>query len=208
VPAELLGFLGIAVLVIVTPGPDTALTIRNTLLGGRAGGIATAFGVVGGQAVWALATSLGVVALLLASEPAFVAVRLAGAAYLVFLGVQTLVSAWRGHSWEIASGHGKSELAPGAAARQGLVSNLGNPKMAAFFPSLLPQFVPAGEPAFVPVLLLGLLFCTMTLVWLTAYAVVVSRAQGFLRRTGVKRALEAVTGTVLVALGLRLAAER
>jgi threonine/homoserine/homoserine lactone efflux protein len=208
VPAELLGFLGIAVLVIVTPGPDTALTIRNTLLGGRAGGIATAFGVVGGQAVWALATSLGVVALLLASELAFVAVRLAGAAYLVFLGVQTLVSAWRGHSWEIASGHGKPALAPGVAARQGLVSNLGNPKMAAFFPSLLPQFAPAGEPAFVPVLLLGLLFCAMTLVWLTAYAVVVSRARGFLRRTGVKRALEAVTGTVLVALGLRLAAER
>jgi threonine/homoserine/homoserine lactone efflux protein len=208
VPAELLGFLGIAVLVIVTPGPDTALTIRNTLLGGRAGGIATALGVVGGQAVWALATSLGVVALLLASELAFVAVRLAGAAYLVFLGVQTLVSAWRGHSWEIASGHGKSALAPGVAARQGLVSNLGNPKMAAFFPSLLPQFAPAGEPAFVPVLLLGLLFCAMTLVWLTAYAVVVSRARGFLRRTGVKRALEAVTGTVLVALGLRLAAER
>ena len=59
--------------------------------------------------------------------------------------------------------------------------------MAAFFTSLLPQFVPAGEPAFLPVLLLGLLFCTMTLVWLTAYAVVVSRAQGFLRRTGVKR---------------------
>ena len=207
-PAELIGFLGVAVLVIVTPGPDTALTIRNTLLGGRAGGIATAFGVVAGQAVWALATSLGVVALLLASEPAFAAVRLAGAAYLVFLGAQTLLAAWRGGSWEVARGDGTRSLAPRVAARQGLVSNLGNPKMAAFFPSLLPQFVPAGEPAFLPLLLLGLLFCTMTLVWLTAYAVVVSRAQGFLRRTGVKRALEAATGTVLIALGVRLAAER
>jgi threonine/homoserine/homoserine lactone efflux protein len=206
--AELIGFLGVAVLVIVTPGPDTALTIRNSLLGGRAGGIATAFGVVGGQAVWALATSLGVVALLLASEPAFAAVRLAGAAYLVYLGGQTLVAAWRGGSWEVAGGRGTPALPPRTAARQGLVSNLGNPKMAAFFTSLLPQFVPGGEPAFAPLLLLGLLFCTMTLVWLTAYAVVVSRAQGFLRRTGVKRALEAVTGTVLVALGLRLAAER
>jgi threonine/homoserine/homoserine lactone efflux protein len=208
VPAELIGFLGVAVLVIVTPGPDTALTIRNTLLGGRAGGIATAFGVVAGQAVWALATSLGAVALLLASEPAFAAVRLAGAAYLVFLGAQTLLAAWRGGSWEVARGEGTPALAPRVAARQGLVSNLGNPKMAAFFPSLLPQFVPAGEPAFLPLLLLGLLFCTMTLVWLTAYAVVVSRAQGLLRRSGVKRALEAATGTVLVALGLRLAAER
>jgi threonine/homoserine/homoserine lactone efflux protein len=207
-PVELIGFLGVAVLVIVTPGPDTALTIRNTLLGGRAGGIATAVGVVAGQAIWALATSLGVVALLLASEPAFAAVRLAGAAYLVFLGAQTLLAAWRGGSWEAAAGEGTPALAPRVAARQGLVSNLGNPKMAAFFPSLLPQFVPAGEPAFLPLLSLGLLFCTMTLVWLTVYAVVVSRAQGFLRRTGVKRALEAATGTVLVALGLRLAAER
>jgi threonine/homoserine/homoserine lactone efflux protein len=209
VPAELIGFLGVALLVIVTPGPDTALTIRNTLLGGRAGGIATALGVVSGQAVWALATSLGVVALLLASEPAFAAVRLAGAAYLVFLGVQTLVAAWRGGSWEAeARGGPRRGLRPRVAARQGFVSNLGNPKMAAFFPSLLPQFVPAGEAAFAPLLVLGLLFCTMTLVWLTAYALVVSRAQGFLRRTGVRRALEAVTGTVLVALGLRLATER
>jgi threonine/homoserine/homoserine lactone efflux protein len=208
VPAELIGFLGVAVLVIVTPGPDTALTIRNTLLGGRAGGIATAFGVVGGQAVWALATSLGVVALLLASEPAFATVRLAGAAYLVYLGAQTLAATWRGGSWEVAAGNEKPALAPRVAARQGLVSNLGNPKMAAFFPSLLPQFVPPGEPSFAPLLLLGLLFCTMTLVWLTAYALVGSRAQGFLRRIGVKRALEAVTGTVLVALGLRLATER
>jgi threonine/homoserine/homoserine lactone efflux protein len=208
VPAELIGFFGVAVLVIVTPGPDTALTIRNTLLGGRPGGIATAFGVVGGQAVWALSTSLGIVALLLASEPAFAAVRLAGAAYLVYLGVQTLVAAWRGGSWEVADRAGKPALAPRTAARQGFVSNLGNPKMAAFFPSLLPQFVPSGEPAFLPLLLLGLLFCTMTLLWLTTYAVVVSRAQGFLRRTGVKRALEAFTGTVLVGLGVRLAAER
>ncbi len=208
-PAELIGFLGVAVLVIVTPGPDTALTIRNTLLGGRAGGIATAIGVVCGQAVWALATSLGVVALLLASEPAFAAVRLAGAAYLVFLGIQTLLAAWRGGSWDVEARDGRRKgLRPRTAGRQGLVSNLGNPKMAAFFPSLLPQFVPAGEPAFAPLLLLGLLFCAMTLVWLTAYALVVSRAQGFLRRTGVKRALEAVTGAVLVALGLRLAAER
>jgi threonine/homoserine/homoserine lactone efflux protein len=208
VRADLTGFLGVAVLVIVTPGPDTALTTRNTLLGGRPGGLATAFGVVGGQAVWALATSLGVVALLLASEPAFAAVRLAGAAYLVYLGLQTLLAAWRGsgHAVEIRGNGGG--LAPHVAARQGLVSNLGNPKMAAFFTSLLPQFVPAGEAAVLPLLLLGLTFCALTLVWLTAYALAVARAGSYLQRAGIRRALEAATGTVLVALGLRLAAER
>ena len=203
-PVELIGFLGVAVLVIVTPGPDTALTIRNTLIGGRAGGVATAAGVVAGQAVWALATSLGVVALLLASEPAFAAVRLAGAAYLVFLGAQTLLAAWRGGSWAAAAGEETSALAPRVAARQGLVSNLGNPKMAAFFPSLLPQF---GN-SFPLLLTLGLTFCALTLAWLSLYAVVVARAGDFLSRSAIRRWIEAVTGAVLVALGLRLATER
>ena len=85
-----LAFLGISILVIVTPGPDTAMTVRNTLLGGRAGGIATALGVATGQAIWALATSIGIVALLVASEPVFNAVKFAGVAYLVFMGAQAL----------------------------------------------------------------------------------------------------------------------
>src|SRR5919112_5575493 len=92
----LLAFLGVAALVIVTPGPDTAVTIRATLLGGRRAGVMTAFGVVTGQACWSLAASAGVTALLVASEPAFVAVKLAGAAYLVWLGAHALWAAVRG----------------------------------------------------------------------------------------------------------------
>src|SRR5882672_12662327 len=91
----LLAFLGISALVIMTPGPDTAITIRNTLLGGRIGGLATALGVAVGQAIWALATSAGIVALLVASEPVFLAVKYAGAAYLVILGAQALFQALR-----------------------------------------------------------------------------------------------------------------
>ena len=93
--SELLAFLGVAVLVIVTPGPDTAVTIRSTLLGGRTAGVMTAFGVVTGQACWSLAASAGITALLVASEPAFLAVKLAGAAYLVYLGLHALLSAVR-----------------------------------------------------------------------------------------------------------------
>jgi threonine/homoserine/homoserine lactone efflux protein len=206
--SQLVAFLGVAVLVIVTPGPDTALTIRNTLLGGRPAGIATALGVVSGQAVWALATSVGLVALLLASEPAFAAVRIAGAAYLIYLGVQALVAAFRPAGNDRVVAEPRRDLPTRTAVRQGLISNLGNPKMAAFFPSLLPQFVPAGDPTFLPLLLLGLVFCSLTFVWLSAYAVVVARAGDLLRRSRVRRAMEAVTGAVLVALGLRLAAEQ
>src|SRR5258708_39085925 len=88
-----LAFLGLSILLIATPGPDTALTLRNSLLGGRAGGVFPALGVAAGQAIWALATSLGIVALLVASEPVFLAVKLAGAAYLVILGAQALFHA-------------------------------------------------------------------------------------------------------------------
>lgn len=207
---ELLAFLGISALVIVTPGQDTALTIRNTLAGGRRAGSFTALGVSTGQAVWTLAASAGVAALLVASEPAFVALKLAGAAYLVFLGAQALVAAFRGRATKsraVAGAPGRA-LAPATAFRQGVLSNLGNPKMAVFFTSLLPQFAPEGGASFAAMLALGLAFCTMTLAWLTGYSLAVDRAGAVLRRPAVRRALDALTGAVLVALGLRVATER
>jgi threonine/homoserine/homoserine lactone efflux protein len=201
---ELLTFVGIAALVIVTPGQDTALTIRNTMLGGRPAGFATALGVSSGQAVWTVAASAGVAALIVASEPAFVALKLAGAAYLVMLGVKTLWSAVRGGGPEpLARGRG---LAHRGALRQGFLSNLANPKMAIFFTSLLPQFAPSNGPAFPVLLALGLLFCAMTFAWLCVYATAVSRARELLARPRIRRSLDAVMGTALVALGARLAA--
>jgi threonine/homoserine/homoserine lactone efflux protein len=197
---ELAAFLGIAALVIVTPGQDTALTIRNTLLGGRRPGVFTALGVAAGQAVWTAAAAAGVTAIVLASERAFDALRLAGAAYLVVLGLQALLAAIRGERVARPQVR-RGTLAPGRAFRQGLLSNLANPKMAVFFTSLLPQFA----SSFAPMLALGLVFCTLTLAWLSAYAAAVARAGDVLRRPRVRRALEAVTGAVLVALGLRVA---
>jgi threonine/homoserine/homoserine lactone efflux protein len=204
VGAQLIAFLGVSLLVIVTPGQDTALTIRNTLVGGRRSGVLTAVGVSAGQACWTMAASAGVVALLRASEPAFLALRLVGAAYLVLLGVQAFVNAFRGR-FE----NGVRVARPGRGMRlrsfrQGLLSNLGNPKMAVFFTSLLPQFA----SSFVGLAAFGLLFCTLTLFWLSAYAAVVARAGDYLRRSRVRRWIEGLTGAVLVSLGLRLAAER
>jgi len=202
--AGLAAFVGVGAIVIVTPGQDTALTIRNTLLGGRRAGVLTAFGVSTAQAVWALATSLGLAALLAASEPAFVALRLVGAAYLVWLGAHSLLAAWRGTAAHRRDDGSSSGLEGRTAFRQGVTSNLGNPKMAVFFTSLLPQF--AGS--FAGLLALGVLFAVMTLAWLSAYAAVVARAGDALRRPAVRRVLDAVTGAILVALGLRLATER
>jgi threonine/homoserine/homoserine lactone efflux protein len=199
---DLAAFFGISVLVIVTPGQDTALTIRNSLLGGRRAGVFTALGVSAGQAVWALATSIGVAALIVAFEPAFVALKLAGAAFLIYLGAQALYGAIRGRRTEHHIGSGS--LSSRLALRQGVISNLGNPKMAVFFTSLLPQF----GSSFPALLVLGLVFCTMTFVWLTAYAVAVAKAGDVLHRPAIRRAFDAVLGAVLVALGLRLATDR
>jgi threonine/homoserine/homoserine lactone efflux protein len=205
----LIAFVGVAALTIMTPGPDTALTVRNALIGGRACGIATALGVSLGLAVWTVTASAGIAALLVASEPAFMAVKLLGAAYLVFLGAQSLWHAVRGdgaaHPLE---GRAPRSLTPRTALRQGILNDLGNPKIAVFFTTLLPQFAPSHGPAFATLLAFGLLFCTMTFVWLVLYSVVIARAGEALRRPRIRRALDAVMGAALVAIGVRVAAER
>jgi threonine/homoserine/homoserine lactone efflux protein len=205
---SLVAFVLVSAVVICTPGQDTALTIRNTLAGDRRSGIATAGGVALGQAVWTVAASAGVVALLSASEPVFRALKLVGAAYLVYLGLHTLLEAMRGRGKPrpYAVGAGPARPSSHRALRQGVLSNLGNPKMAVFFASLLPQFAPEGGATFAALLALGLLFCAMTFAWLTLYAAAVARL-GRLLTGAVRRALDAVTGVVLVGLGLRLATE-
>lgn len=200
-------FVCISAAVIATPGPDTVLTVRNTLAGGRRGGLATALGVVAGQLVWATATALGLVAVLLGSAALFHAVKLAGAAYLVVLGVRAIVAALRD------APHGAAPRpntrAPGArrAAVQGLLSNLGNPKMALFFAGVFPQFAPR-EHALAAMLAMGALFASMTALWLAGYAWAVARAARATRDRPVWRAVEAASGLVLAGLGAWLAFER
>jgi threonine/homoserine/homoserine lactone efflux protein len=204
----LIAFVGIAALVICTPGPDTAMTIRNALLGGRPAGLATALGVSTGLAIWALATSAGLVALLIASEPLFLAVKYAGAAYLIWLGVQSLRAAFGPSALQQAIAEPAARgLRPRQAYMQGVVSDLSNPKIAAFFSSMLPQFAPAGAADFMGLAALGLLFSTMTLLWLTGYALATARMADALRRPRIRRALDGITGVTLIGLGVRLAAE-
>jgi threonine/homoserine/homoserine lactone efflux protein len=206
-----MAFLGVSFIVIATPGPDTAITVRNTLFGGRAAGMLTALGIAVGQTVWAFATSAGIVAILVASEPLFLAVKYAGAAYLVYLGFQALREAiapsdrlhQRSHDLQPSR-----RLRPLIAFRQGLISDLGNPKMAVFFASLLPQFAPAGPASFSALLFLGVVFAIMTFAWLTLYATMIDKAGDFLRRPAVRRAVEGVTGALLVGLGVRIATEQ
>lgn len=198
-----LAFLAVAALVIMTPGQDTALTIRGALGAGRTGGFSVALGVCSGQLVWAVAAGAGLSALLLASEPAFRILKYLGCAYLLYLAALALRDAVRGvPADDDAQGTARS---PGptlfAIYRQGLISNLGNVKVAVFFTSLLPQFA----TTFWGMLALGALFATFTFCWLTVYSVAVASLGRFLRRTAVRRGLDAATGLVLGGLAVRLA---
>lgn len=197
-------FLALAILLIVIPGPDTAMVTKNAVVGGRRAGVLAAVGVSIGLTIWTAAAALGIAAVLRASEIGFTALKIAGAVYLVWAGIQMLRS--HGLVHETAESH---RTASGfRAVRQGLLSDLGNPKIAVLFTSLLPQFVHGDGSAFVPLVFLGLTFTVLTLVWLAAYALAVGHASGFLRRPSVRRALDRFTGVVLVGFGVRLAFER
>lgn len=206
---EIAAFVPVAAVVICTPGPDTVVTVRNALAGGRPGGVSTAAGVALGQCVWTVAAGFGLATLLRASAPAFLAVRIAGAVYLVFLGIQSLRAAARSSQ----NGDGTpaaTSLAvhPLRALRQGLLNDLGNPKMAGFFLSLLPQFAGTGHGSLAGFLGYGFLFCLLTFAWLSGYSLAVSRARSLFSRSRVRRSLDAISGCVLIALGIRVAAEQ
>jgi threonine/homoserine/homoserine lactone efflux protein len=207
--AKFTAFIAISALVIVTPGQDTALTIRNTLFGGRLGGVFTALGVITGQLIWAVTTSAGLSTLVLGSQRAFTALKLAGAAYLAYLGARTLAAAIRrsaDNETDVAAVKTARLATTSAAYRQGVISNLGNPKIAFFFTSLLPQFA-GRDQSFVTLVSLGVVFATMTLIWLSAYAVAVAKVGDVLRQPRIRQMTEGLTGVVLIGLGLRLATE-
>lgn len=205
-------FLGVSALVIVTPGPDTALTIRNTLRRGRSAGVTTALGVITGQLAWACVASAGLTAALLASSRVFGLLKLAGTGYLIGLGVVTVMRALRG-SRGADAGTDAATASPTEASRaaapfwQGLFSNLANPKMVLFFASVFPAFAPSGRHTFLAMMSLGVVFATLTVVWLSLYAVVVAAAARRFSGSRFQRVFEVAAGVALIALGARLGAE-
>jgi threonine/homoserine/homoserine lactone efflux protein len=199
-------FVGIAALLTITPGADMAMVSRSVLIGGRREAFATTLGILAGCLVWAIVSAAGVAAVLAASRTAYDALRLVGAAYLIWLGVQSLLAARRG-DYRVAPEE-RTGARRSSAFRQGLLTNLFNPKIAIFYSTFLPQFIGPGDPALLLSMLLAGVHIAFGLVWLIAYAWLLDRAVTAFKSSRVRRALDALTGTVLVALGLRLAAER
>ncbi len=198
------GFVVVSALLIMAPGPDMALVTRNALRGGTRAAAATAWGVGVGILGWAIASGVGLAALLSASAVTFSLVKLAGAAYLIYLGLKSL-----------RSGIAKEGLPPSRQGGrfsddpflQGALGNLLNPKAAVIFLTVLPQFIHPGDP---PERLLAMLavFELMIIGWLHLYGLAVARAGQAFGTSRLRRWLSSLTGAILVGLGFRLALER
>ncbi|MBI2781694.1 MAG: LysE family translocator [Chloroflexi bacterium] len=210
VPLEqLLLFLPGSILVTIVPGPDMALVMRQVFLGGTALAQRTIFGNLTGIGVHALALAVGLSALLAASAEAYTVVKLAGAAYLVWLGIQTLRAAQATGSGEDQA-PARSRAVPSMrhAYVQGLVSTVLNPKPALLFLTYLPPFLDTARPLAPQIAFLAGVHILIGLVWMTLYAHIVERAHTALSRRDVRVWLERATGIVLIALGVRVALER
>jgi threonine/homoserine/homoserine lactone efflux protein len=205
-----LAFVPAAALLVIAPGPDSLLVLRNSVRGGRRAGLATAAGTITGLLFWAAAAALGLAALVRASEIGYTVVRFCGAAYLIFLGSQLLWRSRLGRDGEEPSEAGSSPARGHTAADYltGVGTNLFNPKVGIFFVSFLPVFIPRGISVAPASLMLGGIFLAEGIVWLTAIVCLAARLSAILSRPRIRRRMERLTGLVMVGFGVRLAIER
>ncbi|MFD4022438.1 LysE family translocator [Streptomyces sp. NPDC058576] len=206
--AQLIAFTGVAAGMVALPGADFTVVVRNALAS-RAAGLATALGVAGGLLVHTALAVAGLAAVLVTMPVLFRTVQLLGGAYVLYLGISTLYAIRRRGA---ADGDGTPEDAPGRpvpgefgrAVRQGFLTNALNPKAPVLFLSLLPQFVPDGQPPLPRTLLLAALVVVLALIWFPAVALLVDRLGRWLRRPRTARAIEGGSGVALTGLGLAL----
>jgi threonine/homoserine/homoserine lactone efflux protein len=204
--APFLSFLAVAGVVLLVPGPDTFVVLRTALADGPRAGTWAAAGSGVGNLLWGAASVLGVAAVLAASAGAFATLKLAGAAYLVYLGAQALRAAARGDG--LATGDAeRGALTPVAALRRGLASDLLNVKVGLFWTALVPQFVGAESSPLLPVAMV-VAMGALVFAWLAAYAQLAARLSATLNRRGAARAINGTVGALLVAVAGRLALAR
>jgi threonine/homoserine/homoserine lactone efflux protein len=203
------GFVVAVLLISASPGPAMALIFRRAALRGLRATVPTVLGLEAGLYVWALCAGAGLAALVAASEVAFVVLRVAGALFLLYLGVQAWRTAWRARAHSeptVETATSESQLSWARAFSEGFVVMLANPKAAVFMIAFYPQFVPAGRPLLTTTALLALVQVVVETALYLGLAAAVGRAGAWFRRPVIRRRLEAVSGTVLIGLGLRLAA--
>jgi threonine/homoserine/homoserine lactone efflux protein len=206
IDTALVAFVGVSLLLSVTPGPDMAVVTRNALAHGRRGVLLTTSGIALALVLWVTATAVGLSALLRTSGEVLFVLKIVGACYLAYLGVRTLIESRRRPADLLAG----APVPPPAHAvfRQGFLSAISNPKLGVFFVTFLPQFVLPGQEVFSRLLELGIVFAVIGWIWMNVYGLFVSRLRDLITAPRVRQWMERVTGVVLLGFGARLALER
>ena len=195
-------FVGAAVLIVLLPGPDTLVVVRSILRGGRRQGTLTALGNLCGLSLWVAAAAVGLAAMLEASEVGYAVLRIVGACYLVFLGVQ----AWRARG-QVDAPETSRRSVLGTGFRAGILTNLFNPKVGVFFVTFLPGFVPEDASVLWTTLLFGAIFIVLTALYWVLLLGLAGQVTTWMNTPSVRRRLDAATAAVLIAFGVRLATE-
>ncbi|WP_116047896.1 LysE family translocator [Amycolatopsis palatopharyngis] len=199
-------YLVVVVLVVIAPGPDTMVTLKNSLAAGWRGGLMSVFGIFSGNAVQGSAAALGLGAIIAHSQPLFLTLRWLGVAYLCYLGFQALRAAWRGNYGTLQDT--KQAKSSGFRRwREGFLSNVTNPKVLVLYLSVLPQFLNPATTSVLDALVLAYTVAVLGSIWLLLMLFFVHKVRAWLQRRKVRRSLDAVTGSALIGFGVALAAQ-
>ena len=204
-------FLVMCILLIILPGPDTAIATKNTLTVSRKGGFQTIIGSCCGLLIHTCAAVIGLSAIIVKSAYIFAVLKYVGAVYLCYLGIKTL---WTLRTIRTQSpvvddvGSIEHKYSHQSCFKQGFLTNVTNPKVAVFFLTFLPQFVDGNSGTFFPFLIMGLIYTALTMLWFIFYVYLLDRISAFMKKPSTKAVIEGLTGAILIAFGIKLALEK
>lgn len=201
-------FVLMCILLILLPGPDTAIATKNTVTVGRLGGLKTALGTCCALLIHTFAAVLGLSAIIVKSALLFTIFKYVGAVYLIYLGIKTLWSLKKKETTANVETNTKNTFKNRSCFKQGFLTNLLNPKVAVFFLTFLPQFVHTGSDTFIPFLLMGITYTILTAVWFLLYIYLINQISVFMKKPKTQHMIEGITGTVLIGFGIKLALEK
>jgi len=199
------------ILLIILPGPDTAIATKNTLTVSRKGGLQTIIGSCCGLLIHTCAAVIGLSAIIVKSAYIFAVLKYVGAVYLCYLGIKTL---WTLRTIRTQSpvvddvGSIEHKYSHQSCFKQGFLTNVTNPKVAVFFLTFLPQFVDGNNGTFFPFLIMGLIYTALTMLWFIFYVYLLDRISAFMKKPSTKAVIEGLTGAILIAFGIKLALEK
>ncbi|PGY99679.1 lysine transporter LysE [Bacillus cereus] len=201
-------FIIMSICLIILPGPDTAMATKNTLVAGKVGGVKTVFGTCVALLIHTLAAVIGLSALIVKSALLFSIFKYVGALYLIYIGIKALLAVRNKEGVNTNDVAISNDNKHTSCFRQGFLTNLLNPKIAVFFLTFLPQFLNPNHNTFIQLLIMGLTYLILTVIWFAFYIFLIDKISAFMKKPKTQRYIQGLTGIVLIGFGIKLAFEK